>query len=110
MGTSKAERFLKRRMWREDGLYYFCSLCGDYKLESDFYKSKTTPFGITYKCKIHYKKSTTEEGEDKNDHLRLSPITDDDFAGAQRLLETLGYKFGADQLPVWKQFINKHNL
>ena len=97
-------------MWREDGIYYFCSLCGDYKLESEFYKSKNTNFGITYKCKIHYKKSTQEEKDDTNDHLRLSPITDDDFAGAQRLLEILGYKFGSEQLPVWKQFSNKHNL
>jgi hypothetical protein len=108
MGTSKSEQYLKRRMWREDGLYYFCNLCGDYKLETEFYKSKNTPFGITYKCKLHYKKDDNSTKE--FDHLKLSPITDDDFLGAQILLENLGYKFGADQLPVWKQFEIKHNL
>jgi hypothetical protein len=109
MGNSKTDRFLKRRMWREDGIYYFCTLCGDYKLETEFYNSKDTNFGKTYKCKLHYKKDQIKE-EETNEYLRLSTLTDEDFAGAQRLLETLGYKFGADQLPVWKQFILKHKL
>lgn len=108
MGTSKVEQYLKRRMWRGDGIYHFCSLCGDYKLETEFYKNKSNPFGLSYKCKIHFKKETNKDPEVH--YLKLSQITDNDFAGAQELLESMGYEFGPNQEPVWRQFEIKHNL
>ena len=43
-------------------------------------------------------------------YFRLSPITDSDFEGVERLLTMLGYKIGPDELPIWKQFEIKHNI
>lgn len=111
MGKSnKIDSYLKRRMLTENGWVYFCRLCGDYKPETDFYKSKDTHFGITYKCKIHYKKTTEEEEDPSLKHLKLTTLTDSDFEGTQEVLEKLGYKFGPNELPVWRQFEIKHNL
>jgi len=106
---SKMQSYLNRRIWREDGTYYFCRLCGDYKHENEFYNSKHTPFGKTYKCKEHYVRDT--EPRDKSmDYLNLQTITDKDFYGAQLLLSKLGYTFGPNEKPVWEQFNLKHNL
>ena len=44
------------------------------------------------------------------DYLKLDPIQDEDFTGVQRLLETLGYKFGIDTPPVYVQFNTRHNI
>ena len=108
MGT-KMQSYLNRRIWREDGTYYFCRLCGDYKHENEFYNSKQTHFGKTYKCKEHYKKD--EVPQDRSmDYLNLNTITDEDFKGAQLLLSNLGYTFGPESKPVWEQFNLKHNL
>lgn len=101
--------FTKRRIWKEDGVYHFCTLCGDYKHEGDFYKSKSTPFGLTYKCKEHYKKAT--EPHDKTmDYLKLTPITDSDIEQTKVLLTILGYEVKPGSIPIWQQFINKHNI
>lgn len=103
------QTYLNRRIWREDGTYYFCRLCGDYKHETEFYNSKHTPFGKTYKCKIHYIKD--KQPTDKSmDYLNMQTITDDDFNQAEEILKNLGYTFGVGQEPVWKQFNKKHNL
>jgi len=109
MGQEKIKNSLNRRMWREDGVYYFCRICGDYQLEENFYKSKRGPFKIDTKCKIHYtKREQGDEGE--MDYLKLSPLTDDDFTGAQALLEKMGYSFTSGSPSVYQQFIKKHNL
>jgi hypothetical protein len=96
-------------MLTDDGFVYFCRLCGDYKPETEFYKSKDTHFGVSYKCKIHFKK-TKQEDDDSMSYLKLQTITDSDFEQTQQLLENLGYKFGRDQEPVWRQFERRHNL
>ena len=109
MGSKKIESYLNRRIWREDGTYYFCRLCGDYLHEREFYNSKDTPFGKTYKCRIHYSKNKEEDTEEF-EHLKMNPIKDSDFEGAEQLLTNLGFTFGAGELPVWKQFEIKHKL
>ena len=104
---SQIEKNLKRRMQREDGIYYFCRICGDYLHESNFYKSNKGFFKIDTKCKIHYtKKDKDDDGE--MDYLKLNPLKDNDFEGAQRLLERLGYKFDMDSPPVHIQFNQRH--
>jgi hypothetical protein len=42
--------------------------------------------------------------------LKLAPLRKDDFLGAQKLLEGLGYKFGVNELTVYQQFLSKHNI
>jgi hypothetical protein len=109
MGSKRIEQYLKRRMLTDKGWVYFCTSCGDYKPEAEFYRSKSTPFGLTYKCRIHYKKSDTPS-DPAMDYLKLNPLSDKDFEDTQLVLEKLGYAFGPDQLPVWRQFEIKHNL
>lgn len=109
MGQEQIQINLKRRMLMEDGWNYFCRICGEYKPESNFYKSKTGLFKIDTRCKIHYEKKNKEETNEM-DYLRLDPLTDNDFEGAQRLLERLGYKFGVGIPPVHIQFEIKHNI
>lgn len=110
IGMGKVSLFQNRRIWRKDGIYYFCGLCGDYKIESDFYKSKHTPFGITYKCKIHYRSNKGGETDSSMDYLSLTSLKDSDLEETQLVLERLGYKFGPDQLPVWRQFEIRHGI
>ena len=109
MGSKRIDSYLKRRMMTENGWIYFCTVCGDYKPEEEFYNSKSNPFGLTYKCKIHYKKDSNIP-DPSMDYLKLNPLTDKDFEDTQIVLEGLGYTFGPDQLPVWRQFEIKHNL
>lgn len=108
MGDTRIQRLQKRRIMSENGWLYFCSQCGDYKLEGEFYNSKSTPFGVTYKCKLHFKYD--EPADPKFDYLKLNPITDDDLDEAEKVLNHLGYKTGPEQLPIWRQFEIKHNL
>ena len=103
------DKYLRRRMWREDGLSYFCRICGQYKSEKEFYQSKTGPFRIDTKCKIHYQKNKNEEN-DGMEYLKLNPLKETDFIDTQKLLETLGYHFGPESPPVHLQFNKKHNL
>jgi hypothetical protein len=109
MGNKKIESFLNRRMLTDSGWNYFCRLCGEYKHESQFYNSKDTPFGKTYKCKVHYIKDK-EPPDPEYDYLKMNPISDRDFVETERILKTLGYKIGPDELPVWRQFEIKHKL
>lgn len=101
--------FLKRRMLTEAGWVYFCTSCGEYKLEKEFYKSKTNPFGLTYKCRVHYQKDDIVNDPSTN-YLKLNPLSDKDFQETELILTNMGFKFGPDELPVWKQFNIKHNL
>ena len=109
MGKEQINFNLRRRMMTEDGWKYFCRNCGTYLLETNFYKSKTGPFKISTQCKLHYSKKTKDES-DEMDYLKLDPIQDEDFTGVQRLLESLGYKFGIDTPPVHIQFNTRHNI
>jgi len=109
MGSKRVDWYLKRRMMTTEGWVYFCTSCGTYKPEKEFYHSKNTPFGLTYKCRIHYKKDDTPV-DPSMDYLKLNPLTDKDFEETQNVLENLGYTFGPSELPVWKQFQIKHNL
>lgn len=109
MGQERINNNLNRRMWRDDGIYYFCRICGQYKHEDTFYKSKRTLWGLDTKCKIHYtKKDKDDDGE--MDYLKLAPLKDEDFEDTQRFLERLGYKFGAEHPPVHIQFNQRHNI
>jgi len=109
MGREIINYNLRRRMWRTDGIYYFCRICGDYLREDNFYKSTRTKWGIDTKCKIHYtKREPDDDGE--MDYLKLNPIRDEDFKGTQMILERLGYKFGSEYPPVHIQFNQRHNL
>jgi len=108
MGNTKVQRLQKRRIMTESGWVYFCSQCGDYKSEEEFYKSKSTPFGLTYKCRLHFKYD--EPSDPKLDYLKLNPITDEDLEETEKVLNNMGYKTGPDELPIWRQFEIKHNL
>lgn len=107
---TKVDTYLKRRMWKDDGVYYFCRLCGDYLNEDMFYADKDKPFGLSYTCKVHTKKYKKTEEEKEFDHLKMSRITDKDFEETQKLLQQIGYKFGRDEKPVYEQFMIKHGL
>ena len=54
------KEFLNRRIWdKENGLSYFCSICGQYKPEKDFYRYKRSKWGVEPRCKLHFTKSKT---------------------------------------------------
>jgi hypothetical protein len=103
------ERYLNRRMLTDKGWVYFCRICGEYKPEDEFYKKTDGVFGKDYKCKQHYtRKDPEDDGE--MDYLKLNPLKETDFEGAQIVLERLGYKFGSEYPSVHEQFLTKHNL
>lgn len=100
------KEFINRRIWDKDaGLSYFCPICGKYKPEKEFYKRKSSKWGVERSCKIHFTKKGKDE--DKGEHLKFSRLTEDDFVGARQLLQKLGYDTGKD---IHTQFKNKHNL
>lgn len=103
------QQYLNRRRLTPDGWMYFCRICGEYKLEDEFYKRSDTVFGKDYRCKIHYVKKNKDE-DSEMDYLRLLPLKEQDFIDTQILLQTLGYEFGTDSPPVWIQFNQRHNL
>ena len=109
MGQEQIQTNLKRRMMLDNGWNYFCRICGTYLPEQNFYKSKTGLFKIDTRCKLHYEKKDKEETNEM-DYLKLDPLSDNDFEGAQRLLETLGYKFGIEHPPIHQQFKIRHNI
>lgn len=110
MISKRLDKYSKRRMIGSDGLWYlFCRLCGDYKPETEFYNSKDTPFGKTYKCKIHYQKDTVKP-DSEMDYLKLNAIKDSDLEQTEVVLKNLGYKIGPGELPIWKQFEIKHKI
>lgn len=103
------DEYLNRRMLTNEGWVYFCRICGEYKPQQEFYNRKDTKFGIETRCKLHFtKKEKGDEGGDN--HLKLAPLKKTDFVGAQKLLESLGYKFGAGEPTVHQQFLIKHNI
>lgn len=108
MAKKQFEQYLSRRMLGNDGGWvYFCRVCGLYLPESQFYKSKTTRWGLDSRCKIHHsRKDPADDGE--MSYLKLNPITEDDFIGTQKILERMGYTFTGQT--VHEQFMNKHKL
>ena len=40
----------------------------------------------------------------------MNAITDKDFEQTEIVLNNLGYKTGANELPIWRQFEIKHKL
>ena len=105
---NKFGKYLSRRMWGENGVVYFCRICGTYLPEDKFFKRKDTVFGIDSRCKEHYtKKEPDDDGE--MDYLKLNPLQESDFIGAQELLTKLGYDFSSND-PIYIQFEKRHGL
>lgn len=101
------DRFLNKRIWDKDrGVSYFCRICGTYKPEKDFYKRKGNKFGLENSCKLHHTKKDKED-DNENSHLKLNKVTEKDFVGARKLLQSLGYDTTKS---VHEQFKKKYNL
>lgn len=97
------KEFLDRRIWHpEMGLSYWCSICGEYKAEADFYKSSRTKWGVDRNCKEHYR---NRDADKENKHLRFNNIQKSDFEGAVGILESLGYDMTKN---VHTQFVERH--
>ena len=103
------EKYLSRRMWTEEGVVYFCRICGSYLPESNFYKKNDTPFKIDSRCKLHYSKKEKDD-DGSMDYLKFNSLTEKDFMNTQMLLERMGYTFGVDKPTVHEQFMKKYKL
>jgi len=99
--------FINRRIWdKDEGLSYFCTICGKYKPEKEFYNRKNSKFGKENRCKIHFTKRDRLEDRE-GQHLKFNRLTEQDFVEARNLLQKLGYDTTKD---VHKQFKERHNL
>jgi len=100
---------INRRIWdKNNGLSYFCSICGMYKPEKDFYNRKDSRWGKEPRCKIHFTKRDKDDNR-KDSHLKLQRVTEQDFIGARILLQKLGYDTSGE-ISVHEQFKKRHNL
>jgi len=109
MGKELFQQQLSRRIMGDDGYWLlFCRSCGKYKPETEFYRKKDRPFGRDSRCKIHFNKKDVDDDPSLN-HLKLNPLSEDDFKGAQRVLEILGYRFDTEE-SIHLQFKKKHGL
>lgn len=98
---------INRRIWDKDnGLSYFCSICGKYKPEKEFYNSKKHKWGKDPRCRLHFTKRDKDDDR-KDNHLKFTRVTEQDFIGARELLQHLGYDTSKD---VHEQFKTKHKL
>lgn len=101
---------VNRRIWDEVlGLCYFCTVCGTYKPENDFYKSKRTPWGRDTRCKVHYGKKG-KHNDPETEYLRLKKLSPNDFKETKKLLEILGYDTSDPNNSIHQQFLKKHKL
>jgi hypothetical protein len=107
MKKKEFEQYLSRRIMTENGWEFFCSHCGCFKSENDFYKSNKTKWGIDNKCKIHYSRKDPDDDGEMN-YLKLGPIKESDFIEVQKFLSRIGYKFGPDEKSVHEQFMDKY--
>jgi len=107
MATKEFQQYLSRRILTEHGWSFFCRLCGEYKPEADFYKSKKNLWGLDSKCKIHYTNTKDTEDMSDMDYMKLSPVKESDFINVQVMLERMGYKFGEGEESVHQQLMNK---
>ena len=103
------EKYLSRRMWTDNGVVYFCRICGEYLPEGNFYRKNDTPFKIDSRCKLHYSKKEKDD-DGSMDYLKLNALTERDFMNTQKVLERMGYKFGNEQPSVHEQFMVKFKL
>jgi hypothetical protein len=103
------ERYISRRYLNDDGVWYlFCRSCGKHRPEIEFYNKKNSPFGKDSRCKIHF--NTKEPDDDGSmNHLKLNPLTEDDFKQTKEFLIKLGYSFDTEE-PIHIQFEKRHNL
>lgn len=108
--TNKKEfqQYLSRRILGDEGFMYFCRICGQYKPENDFYKSKESIWGYDTKCKEHYTRKEKDE-DDEMSYLKLNPLKEKDFVDTQIFLEKMGYNFNCGKT-VHEQFVEKHKL
>lgn len=101
------EQFLNKRIWHKElGLCYFCPVCGKYKPEREFYNRKQGKWGKESRCKIHFTKNNKEE-KTENDHIKFNKLTEQDFIGARKLLQRMGYDTSKD---VHEQFKKKWKI
>jgi hypothetical protein len=102
------KKYLSRRILKEEGWCFFCRICGTYLPEDQFYKSSQSKWGVDTKCKIHYTRKDKNDDSDC-DHLKLDPLTENDFIQTQLMLERLGYKFNSEET-IHEQFKKKYGL
>lgn len=110
MGQKHIHSNLHRRMLTDNGWIYFCRVCGKFLPEENFYKQPRGRFGLNSKCKLHFGNQKTEPVDKEMEYLKLGPIQDEDFQGVQEFLGKLGYEFGPNADPIYKQFEQKHNI
>jgi len=101
------QQYLSRRMMSVDGWTYFCTQCGTYKPEKDFYKRKDSIWGIDSSCKHHGQKLDIEPDKDMA-YLKLNPLTEKDFIDTQQFLKKIGYCFGCGKT-IHQQFMEKYS-
>lgn len=108
MGIVILGQKLSRRMMSTNGWVVFCVQCGDYHPENEFRKRKDGPWGLNQSCKLHQRQRPSQRVPEM-DHFKLSHVTEDDFKGAQNLLENMGYCFDCGK-SVHQQFSEKYKL
>lgn len=97
------KEYLDRRIWhKEHGVSYWCSICGEYKPESDFYKSKRTKWGVDRNCKEHYRLGKEDR---ETAYLQFNNFKKSDFVNALALLQSLGYDTSKN---VHEQFMERY--
>lgn len=99
-----------RRIMREDGIYYFCTMCGEYRHENQFYKSKRNIYKISYRCKIHKFDDKDKETLKGTEHLTFKKLTEKDFDECREFLTLLGYDITGESGTIHQQFMERHNL
>lgn len=108
MTKKQFQQYLSRRILGDNGFQYFCRICGEYKPENDFYKSKESIWKVDTKCKIHYTRKEKDD-DPEMDYLKLNPLKENDFVETQKLLERMGYDFSTGE-SIHDQFLKKHKL
>jgi len=104
------DELINRRIWDKDrGLCYFCTICGAYQPQKQFYKSNRTKWGVHTSCKIHHTKKEKDD-DGSSDHLKFTKVKEEDFIGARNLLKKLGYDTTDPHNSIHQQFLDKHKL
>lgn len=104
------KELVNRRIWHAEwGLSYFCSICGEYLPEKNFYTSKRNKWGVETRCKLHFTKKDPDEDFDTT-HLKFSKVTEKDFIGAREILKSLGYDTTDPHHSIHQQFMEKYKL
>lgn len=101
------DKYERRRIMGVNGWLYFCRQCGDYFPYKDFHKRKNSYWGINASCKKHNKVQDKVEDSDDMSHLKLQPITEDDWVQVRSLLKSLGYCYDCGK-SIHQQFMDRH--